>query len=133
MTIQSDKRFLLVDDDPLNHMLSKMVLRRTFGIVQVDEFLKPVEALAFIETEFEKNPSDKIITLFLDINMPVLSGWGFLDKFNDFKVEIKNQFHIYMLSSSIDPFDINRAKKNPLIVDYIEKPISKEILTKIFG
>ncbi|WP_147406867.1 hypothetical protein [Flavobacterium sp. 102] len=46
---------------------------------------------------------------------------------------IKEQFSIYMLSSSIDPADINRAQINPLIVDLIEKPLNKVTATKIFG
>lgn len=73
------------------------------------------------------------ITLFLDINMPTITGWEFLEKFQEFTDSVKNQFNIYMLSSSIDPSDIQRAKLNPLVIDFIEKPLSKAILADIFN
>ncbi|MFA9212979.1 MAG: response regulator [Candidatus Methylacidiphilales bacterium] len=126
-------RFLLVDDDPLNNTLSRMYLARTFGNVEIKEFLIPEEALAHMDQDFTNNQSEGIVTLFLDINMPTLSGWEFLEKFNCFDESLKKQYHIYMLTSSIDPADIKRAKLNPLVLDFIEKPINKEILTKIFG
>lgn len=126
-------RFLLVDDDPLNNTLSKAYLLRTFGNVEIKEFLIPEDALAHMEQDFTNNQSEEIITLFLDLNMPTLSGWEFLDQFNDFDEALKKQYHIYMLSSSVDPSDIKRAKLNPLVLDFIEKPLNKEIITKIFG
>lgn len=126
-------RFLLVDDDPLNNTLSKAYLLRTFGNVEIKEFLIPEDALAHMEQDFTNNQSEEIITLFLDLNMPTLSGWEFLEKFNDFDEALKKQYHIYMLSSSVDPSDIKRAKLNPLVLDFIEKPLNKEIITKMFG
>lgn len=126
-------RFLLVDDDPLNNTLSRIYLARIFGNVEIKEFLIPEVALAHMEQDFNNNQSEGIVTLFLDINMPSLSGWEFLEKFNAFDEPLKKQYHIYMLSSSVDPADIKRAKLNPLVLDFIEKPLNKEILTKIFG
>ncbi|MFN6945555.1 MAG: response regulator [Cytophagaceae bacterium] len=130
---KSAKRFLIVDDDPLNNFLSKMVLKMSFGEVEVKDFLIPELALEYIETEFEHNQHQEIVILFLDINMPTLTGWDFLDKFKVFTEPLKNQFTIYMLSSSIDPADIQRAQLNPLVKDFIEKPLSRDILAKIFS
>jgi CheY-like chemotaxis protein len=65
--------------------------------------------------------------------MPTLTGWEFLEVFKTLPEPIKNQFNIYMLSSSIDKQDILCAKENPLVIDFIEKPLSNLILTKIFG
>lgn len=67
-------RFLLVDDDPLNNTLSKAYLLRTFGNIEIKEFLIPEDALAHMEQDFTNNQSEAIITLFLDLNMPTLSG-----------------------------------------------------------
>jgi len=100
-------RFLLVDDDPLNNTLSRMYLARTFGNVEIKEFIIPEEALAYIEKDFTNNQNEELVTLFLDINMPSLSGWEFLEKFNAFDESLKKQYHIYMLTSSINPVDIN--------------------------
>lgn len=128
----STKRFLVVDDDPSTNFLSKMALRKLLGDVDVKDFVLPESALEYIETHFD-NENDEKTTIFLDINMPTLTGWDFLDKFQTFKVPIKNQFNIYILSSSIDPCDIQRAKQNPLVTDFIEKPLNKAVLTKLFN
>ncbi len=127
----SAKRFLLVDDDPLTNFLSKKILGQIFGEVEIKDFVNPELALEYIETEFENKQSEEKVTLFLDINMPNLTGWEFLEKFETFKDSIKNQFNIYMLSSSVDSADIKRSKLNPLVIDFIEKPLNKSIVTKI--
>jgi hypothetical protein len=75
--------------------------------------------------------NEKII-VFLDINMPTMSGWEFLLKFEKYNETIKNQFDIFMFSSSINPADINRAKQDPMVIDFIEKPLEIEKLIKLF-
>ncbi len=129
---KSVKRFLIVDDDSATNFLSKMALRKLLGEIDVKDFVMPETALDYIATHFEHLHDEKT-TLFLDINMPTLTGWEFLDKFQTFKEPIKNQFNIYILSSSIDPADIERAKHNPLVTDFIEKPLNKAVLTKLFN
>jgi len=130
---KSIKRFLLVDDDPLNNYLSKVVLEMSLGAVEIKDFVNPELALNYIEHEFEYKPLEEKTILFLDINMPTLSGWEFLDKFNKLEEAIKNQFSIYMLSSSIDPSDIQRVKLNPYLIDFIEKPLDKTIIAEMFS
>ena len=129
----SAKRFLIVDDDPLNNIVSKMVLKKSFGEVVVKDFIIPELALEHIETEFEHKQFEEKTTLLLDINMPSITGWEFLDIFKTFAEPVKNQFNIYILSSSVDIIDIQRAKQNPLVIDFIEKPLKKDVLIKMFG
>ncbi len=124
--------FILVDDDPISNLLSKKVIEKNLGEVEVKDFITPELALEYIETEFEHKQAEEKITLFLDINMPTLTGWEFLEEFGTFAAQIKKQFNIYILSSSINPADILRAKQNPLILDFIEKPINKEFLVRTF-
>lgn len=127
------KHFLLVDDDPINNSLTKMVLKKSFEGVHINDFTLPEAGLEFIRSEPNQNPSDEKITLFLDINMPTLSGWEFLAAFDRFDSSIKAQYHIYILSSSVDLDDIDLAKSNPLVLDFIEKPLNKAKLVKLFG
>lgn len=128
-----NKLFILVDDDPLSNLLLKKVIEKNLEGAEVKDFNIPEIALEYIETDLEHNPFEKKITLFLDINMPTLTGWEFLEKFETFKAPIKNQFNIYILSSSIDPVDIEYAQLNPLVIDFIEKPINKDFLIKTFS
>lgn len=127
------KRFFLVDDDPLNNTLTKMILRKSFDEVEVIDFTIPEDGLEFIKSEPSNTPPDGKTTLFLDINMPTLTGWEFLEAFNRFDASIKEQYNIYILSSSINYNDINLAKANPLVLDFIEKPLNKAKLVRIFG
>ncbi len=124
------RHFLLVDDDAINNILTKMILKKSFGEVHINAFTVPEDGLEFMKSQPIHNPP---ITLFLDINMPTISGWEYLEAFELFDPTIKGQYDIYILSSSVDPKDINRAKENPLVKDFIEKPISNETLKKIFG
>ncbi len=127
------KRFLLIDDDPLNNFVTKMILKKSFEKVHVNDFAIPEDGLKFIKSEPCHNPPDGKTTLFLDINMPTISGWEFLEAFELFDSLIKEQYNIYILSSSVDPKDINRAKANPLVIDFIEKPLNKAMLIKMLA
>ncbi|HRE77360.1 MAG TPA: response regulator [Flavobacterium sp.] len=127
------KQFIIVDDDRFSNLLSKIVLGKLFEGVEIKDFLVPELALDYIKAEFKYRETTEKTMLFLDINMPTLSGWEFLHSFNSLPDSIKKQFDIYMLSSSIDPADIERAKLNPLVTDFIEKPINREALERLFG
>ena len=130
---KSTKQFIIVDDDPFSNFLSKTVLLKSFGEVAVKDFLVPEEALDYIKEEYEYSSREEKIVLFLDLNMPTITGWEFLELFKTFSPSVRSQFRIYILSSSIDPLDIERAKQNPLVIDFIEKPLSKGALVELFG
>ena len=127
------KQFLIVDDDPQNNSLSRMAIRKVLGNVPVKDFEVPETGLEYIGKDFETGSSDEKTVLLLDINMPTMTGWEFLEEFDKLNENIKMQFQIYMLSSSVDPSDIERATSNPLLTDFIEKPLNKEDLEKMFG
>src|SRR5690606_27327183 len=109
------RRFILIDDDALTNLLSKKIILKNINNVEVKDFIDPELALEHIEAEFRPNKSEGETIIFLDINMPILTGWEFLDKFDRFSPSVKSQFIIYMLSSSVYPADVQRAKLNPSI------------------
>ncbi len=127
------KQFLIVDDDPQNNSLSRMAIRKVLGNVPVKDFEVPETGLEYIGKDFETGMGNEKTVLLLDINMPTMTGWEFLEEFEKFSENIKQQFQIYMLSSSVDPSDIERATSNPLVTDFIEKPLNKEALERMFG
>ena len=133
MTTTEQKRFLIIDDDAQNNLLSKMSLKKTLGDVIVQDFTMPEAGFEYIQSDFFRNPDNDKTVLLLDINMPGMNGWEFLEKFEDLDYTIKNNFDIYILSSSVDPRDIERAHTNPHVIDFIEKPLNKEILMQLFG
>jgi CheY-like chemotaxis protein len=68
----------------------------------------------------------------LDINMPVMDGWEFLDEFNLLPKDALKECSVIMHTSSIDPRDIERAKTYSVVIDYITKPLTIQAMSKIF-
>jgi CheY-like chemotaxis protein len=131
MTVTA-KRFILIDDDSLNNRLSEFVLKKSLGEISLAVFTDAVDALEYIKTNFDQTTSpDSKTTIILDINMPTISGWEFLDAFRKFPESLQQQFNIYLLSSSVSNDDIQRCKTDPLIIDFIEKPLNKTALSKL--
>ncbi len=71
--------------------------------------------------------------IFLDLNMPIMNGWQFLDKFKGLDKKLKSSLRLYVVSSSINPVDKERAKEYELVSDFISKPIQAKRLEEVFG
>lgn len=124
---------LCVDDDPITLMLCKMVISKSTFANEILTAQNGEEALNYFDdlklnhlgSEIKKYPQ----LIFLDLNMPVMGGWEFLDHFSkeDYREAFKN-CKVIVLSSTIDPDDINKAKTYPMVLDFLSKPISKDML-----
>ncbi|WP_348811396.1 response regulator [Flavobacterium maritimum] len=125
-----NRNFIVVDDDAVNNLICRKVINHVFPKADVQIFINPETALTYIKSIYSESIGKRTI-LFLDINMPVLSGWDFLEEFENFDKDIKEQLKIYMLSSSIDQLDKDRATKNKNVSGYIEKPLNQKIIAKM--
>lgn len=121
--IQFDAIFL-VDDDPINNLINKRLLGKVGISDQIIEFLEGEEAL----TQIEILPSEHQVLIFLDINMPVLNGWEFLEKY--IQIFPNRQDKIVILSSSIDYQDRQKAREYQIVSGFLEKPLT---LNKIYS
>jgi CheY-like chemotaxis protein len=124
-------KYILVDDDPFNNIISRLEIENAVGEADIKIFQVPEEALAFIQNEYIKSLTPAI--LFLDINMPTLSGWEFMEQYEKFPEEVKQQLSIYILSSSIDLRDENKAKANKYIKGFLSKPLHGDAILSIAG
>lgn len=115
--IQFDTIFL-VDDDPINNLINKRLLGKIEIAKDVVEFLEGEEALLKLN-DIDVNES---ILIFLDINMPVLNGWEFLDKYQEIYAERSDK--IVILSSSIDYQDRFKAQGYKIVSGFLEKPLT---------
>ena len=122
-------RFIIVDNDQVNNLLCTLAIKDVAGEVEIQTFNFPVKAFEFITAEYLN--TENLTVLLLDINMPIWSGWDFLDSFEMLDEKIKRQIKIYIISSSIDASDKHRAKENNNVVDYIEKPLSKKTVSSM--
>lgn len=122
---------LLVDDDELYLYLMEKTIHQISKKLVVSTFTDGEQAVEYISkcTE-EKVELPEVI--FLDINMPFLDGWGFLNEFKKLKPKIINNINIYMVSSSMRDSDIKRAYNFEELTGYVIKPVNKVQLAEIF-
>lgn len=124
---------LCVDDDPITLMLCKMVIKKADFANEIITAENGEVALHFFDDLKLNNLGNEIKKyphlIFLDLNMPVMGGWEFLELFS--KQEYISTFKdckVIVLSSTIDPQDIQKAKTYPMVLDFLSKPITKEML-----
>jgi len=125
-------RFLIIDDDPSNNFLCEIMVKKTMAEMDIQSFLQPEIAVDYIKKEYSNGNAVPTV-LFLDINMPVMTGWDVLEMLETFDQTIIRQLTIYLVSSSVDQMDKKRAFENPLVIDYIEKPVTVEKLKQILS
>lgn len=120
----------LVDDDSIFQFTATRLLESSKLAQNILHFENGAEALTFLR---EKALQKELLPdyLFLDINMPFVDGWMFLEDFTTLKSSLAKDISIYMVSSSIDPRDLNRAKSFSEVSDFIIKPISLEHFQKL--
>ncbi|HSI69360.1 MAG TPA: response regulator [Gillisia sp.] len=124
------QRYMVVDDDTTNNMICEFTIKRFDKEGEIKMFAKPEEGLAFIKEEYSSTSEALPTVLFLDVNMPTMTGWEFLDGFMKFDEVIKDQFTIYILSSSIEDFTAE-AKIYTCIQDFLSKPLKISTLERI--
>ncbi len=130
MTDHCSFRFLLIDDDPICNLIPGKLIKGVFPGADIKPVTNPEAGLDYIQTNYNLPHTCKT-TIFLDINMPVLDGWGVLDLFDNFSSTVKQHFKIIVLSSSIAINDRQRARDNPCVVDFIVKPLTVHYLQNL--
>ncbi|MBG6061522.1 CheY-like chemotaxis protein [Flavobacterium sp. CG_9.1] len=125
-------QILCIDDDPITLMLCKKVIIRSSFSNEIITSQNGEEALNFFNTikytNNKTNPITQPQLIFLDLNMPVMGGWEFLDYFNSTEFEEFNTIKVVVLTSTIDPEDLEKSKKYPMVIDFLSKPISQSML-----
>src|SRR5436190_9540074 len=122
-------RFMIIDNDPVSNLLCTLAIRDVQDAAEIQTFNFPVDGFKYLAKEYADTTNPTV--LLLDINMPIWSGWDFLDNFEKLDDNIKKQFKVYLLSSSIDVNDKHRARENKNVMDYIEKPLSEKTVLSL--
>jgi CheY-like chemotaxis protein len=128
------RKVLCVDDDSISLTISQLLLKRTGFAMEVTTAIDGSDALEYFENLFaqDSNPVENAPGLILlDINMPVMNGWEFLQAYVPLYAEKLPKTRIVILSSTIDPEDFALAKQYPVVVQFISKPLSIENLEEL--
>jgi CheY-like chemotaxis protein len=123
----------IIDDDNIYVSLIKKIIKAKNLCSELLIFNNGQQSMTYFEdlcNTLTNNEIPEII--FLDLNMPIMDGWEFLEKFSKIKDELKKEITLYVVSSSINPSDMNRAKSSPTVKDYLVKPVHVKDLETIF-
>ena len=116
---------LLIDDNPLDNFINNKLIERTHFAAEVVITERPSEALTLLR-EGKVKPD----IIFLDNRMPAMDGFQFLEEYDKLSID-KDHTEIIMLSSSLNPLDIERAKHNKYVKSYFVKSLTPEMLMKL--
>ncbi|WP_298319783.1 response regulator [uncultured Aquimarina sp.] len=126
------KSVCIIDDDNMYiHLVSKIIELKKLS-EKVIVFNNGKEALDFFIKSIQDTEESSVPqVIFLDLNMPIMNGWEFLEEFTKIKDKISKKIDLYVVSSSIDTRDIDRAKSIRVVSDYLTKPIRLDDFEKI--
>lgn len=124
--------FIIIDDDPINNLICTRIIEISKTGAKVKSYTNPEIALVEMLENYGKDTANEVV-VFLDINMHELSGWEVLEQFNGFPEKVKRLFKIFILSSSVDSLDQQKARNNPYVKSYIAKPLSMAILQQLLS
>jgi CheY-like chemotaxis protein len=132
MTDMRQKITCIIDDDEIYLFSVKKVIEVNKLSDKVLEFKNGQEALAFFN-QYHNNDELLPDVIFLDINMPVMNGWEFIEEFRKIRQNISKAITVYVVSSSVDKTDVDKARSLPSVHDYLTKPITASQLKSIYN
>jgi CheY-like chemotaxis protein len=123
---------LLVDDDEINNFISIKLIKKALLNTEIMACLNGKFAIDQLFEIQRKDPSKLPDYILLDINMPIMNGWEFLDEYKRLNIDPSGKTKIYIISSSVFSNDINKARSYPLVKDFISKPLNVDKIVELF-
>jgi CheY-like chemotaxis protein len=115
----------LIDDDNIYQFTARTILESTGLTKEIRSFYNGSEAIQFFQNKENQRSDSLPDVIFLDINMPIMNGWEFLEEYHKIQSELPKQITLYVVSSSIDDHDKQRSKSYKEVSDFIVKPVSR--------
>ena len=124
------KSIFFIDDDPIFVYLTKRIIGSTKCECEVNEFADGELAITYLD-EIRDNVKLLPDIIFLDLSMPVMDGWEFLEEYNLLRPQLKKDIALFIVSSSISPQEVERSKNYESVIDFLIKPVERSKLMEI--
>jgi CheY-like chemotaxis protein len=123
---------LLVDDDEINNFISIKLIKKALLNTEIMACLNGKFAIDQLVDIQRNDPAKMPDYILLDINMPIMNGWEFLDEYKRLNIDPTGKTKIFIISSSVFSNDINKARSYPLVKDFISKPLNVDKIVELF-
>ncbi|PTX18439.1 CheY-like chemotaxis protein [Pontibacter mucosus] len=119
-------KVFIVDDDEVSIFLTETILEAESFATECRGFLDAQQALQSLLESAEGNEEALPEVIFLDLNMPFLSGWDFIEALAPYEEALKGRCRIYILTSSVDEQERRRANSSSLVAGFLQKPLEDQ-------
>ncbi|MCG2610125.1 response regulator [Flavobacterium sp. SM15] len=119
--MKPDCVFLLIEDNLIDQLITTKLLKKALGVVKISVVNNGKEGIEWLRNY--KNGLNESLIILLDIKMPEMDGFEFLERFDEISEDVKQNIEIFMLSSTMDRNDIKRAKDNTYVKNLFSKPL----------
>jgi CheY-like chemotaxis protein len=117
---------LLVDDDEINNFISIKLIKKAIADADIAACLNGKLAIDRLSDIQKDDPAKLPDFILLDINMPIMNGWEFLEEYKRLNLDPTGKSKVFIISSSVFSNDISKARSYPLVKNFVSKPLSVE-------
>lgn len=124
-------KLIIIDDQLIQHFIMQRMIEVYLSPIPATRYYTDAGKVLAYLTQNKDNYEELPDIIFVDLNMPIMSGATFLSKFARLRSTLVKAIDVYVVSSSIDPADIAVSKNYNFVLDYITKPLTQNVLRKI--
>jgi CheY-like chemotaxis protein len=120
-------KVLIIDDDPIHQRIAQLMIQKQQLFDEIKSFTNATHAVSFLDENAENTEALPDVIL-LDLNMPIMDGWGFLEEYRTLLPKLAKAIKIFIVSSSVDEKDMLRSQTYSYVKGFISKPLSPDII-----